>query len=129
MYGQFTILLTLMLQGHIIAFGLLLNPGPVFVDVGGVNDQKETVVGHFVDQQVVYHPTLFIAHHAIEYFSSGNSTYIVGKNVVDIAFGVTARNEHFAHVAHIKYATVLTYSLMFIDNAAILYGHVEPSEG
>ena len=49
--------------------------------------------------------------------------------MIHIAFGILAFHRHFAHVAHVEHTAVLAHGLMLIDDARILNGHVESSEG
>ena len=49
--------------------------------------------------------------------------------MVHIAFSITTGDKHFTHVTHIEHTARLTYSLMLINNATILYRHVETSKG
>ena len=48
--------------------------------------------------------------------------------MVYIAFGILSLYRHFAHVAHVEYATMLAYGLMFVDDARVLDRHVEASK-
>ena len=118
-----------MFQVYVIAFSLLLNPGPVLIDVGSIDDEEETLVGHLIHQEVVNDATILVAHHAIEDFSMGHACHIVRKDVIDIAFCVSTGNQHFAHVTDIEHATGCAYCLMLVHNARILNRHVEAAKG
>ncbi len=49
--------------------------------------------------------------------------------MVDVAFSILATHQDFSHVAHVEYAAVLAYSLMFVDDVSVLYWHVKTAEG
>ena len=50
LYGQFTILVTLMFQRDIETLRLLLYPCPILINIRGIDDEEETVVSHFIDK-------------------------------------------------------------------------------
>ena len=48
--------------------------------------------------------------------------------MVDVTLGIGTTYQDLAHVTDVKDTTSLTYSLMLVDDARILDGHVETSE-
>ena len=87
----------------VVALCLLLHPLPVFVDVGGVDDDEIVVVAHLIDEKVIDRATVGIEHHAVENLACGHVADVVGENVVDILFCLMSSHCHFAHVTDIKH--------------------------
>ena len=117
-----------MFQLHIIAVGLLLNPCPVLIDIGSIDDEEETLIGHLIHQQVVHHAPILVAHHAIEDFPYRHIRDIVGKDVIDITLGIRSGNKHLTHVAHVEDATGCAHGPMLVSDIRVLNGHLEAAE-
>ena len=129
LHRQLSVVVALVGNGHLISLGQFLYPLDILVDVGSVDDQQETVGGLLVDQQVVHHAAIVVAHHAVENLPDGHSAHIVGKDVVHKVFGIVARDQHLAHVAHVEHTTGRTHGVVLVDDGCVLDGHVKASKG
>ena len=96
--GNLSVVVGLVVELQVVALEVRLHPFHVLVDVGGVDDEEEVVLGHLVDQQVVYGAAVGVAHHAIEDFPYGRTGDVVGEDMVHVALGVGALDAHLAHV-------------------------------
>ena len=114
---------------YVEAVGLCANPGVVFVDVGGVDGEEETVVGESADAGVVDGAAVGVAHHAVEHLTGGNAAEVVGEEVVDEALGVGAGDDDLTHVGDVEDAAVVTDSVVLVDDGGVLDGHVETGKG
>ena len=128
LHSQFAILVALVLQRDVVALGLLLNPCPVLIDVGSIDDEEEAVFRHLIYQQVIHHATVVIAHHAIENLSGVNARDVVGEDVVDKTLGIGTTDQYLAHVTDVKDAAGRAYCLVLVHDSRILNRHVEASE-
>ena len=129
LHGYLAVMVTHVLQVDVEALGLLLHPGPVLVDVGGVDNEEIVVLAHAVDQQVVDRSAVLVAHHAVENLSHRCATDVVGKDVLHIALSIFALDGDFAHVADVEDAAAGAHSLVLVGDVGVLYGHVESGEG
>ena len=105
-----------MVDVHVVALSLLVNPSHVFIDVGGVNHNEEVAVGHLIHQQVVDHATVRVAHHAVVDFAIRSAGDVVSENVVHKFLGIGAGDAHLAHVRNVEHATMLAHCIMFIND-------------
>ena len=95
---------------------MLLHPGHVLVDVGGVDHEEKVVLAHLVYQQVVYSASVGIAHHAVEDLADGGVFHIVGEDVVHIPLGIGALDAYLTHVRYIEHTAVLAHGVMLLDD-------------
>ena len=109
---------------------MLLDPGKVLVNIGGVHNQQE-MVGQIltVNEKVVHSASVRIAHHAVEDFSGFVSTDIVGENVVDESLGLRAFHKDFSHVGHIEHTHLFPHGQVLLGDGAVLDGHHESRKG
>ena len=82
-----------------------------------------------IDQQVIHHPTVGIAHHAVQDLTGLHPGYLIRKDMVYKSFCIRAGNEDFAHVRHIEHSHILPDGQVFLGDTGILDGHVEPGKG
>ena len=111
---------------------LLLNPGKVFVDVGGVHHQEEVVrLKLAVYEEVVHRTAVRIAHHAVEYLAGleAAAADLIGKDVVDESLGLGALHKDLAHMGNVEHTHSLADGQVFLGNAAVLDGHNEACKG
>ena len=129
MHGELSVLVALMVEVDVEAGGVLFHPGHVLVDVGGVDDEEEVLLAHLIDEEVVHGAAVGIEHHAVVYLSDGCSADVVREDVLDVAFGIGARDAHFAHVTHVEYTAMLPYGIVLVGDVCVLNGHDEAAEG
>ena len=129
LHGYFAVVGTLVLDGYVKALGLLLDPRPVLVDVGGIDDEEELVVVDLVDEQVVDRAAVVVAHHAVEDLTVGGAGDVVDEDVVDVFFSLGAFDANLAHVADVENADVMAHCVVLLGDGAVLDGHIEASEG
>ena len=108
---------------------MLLHPRPILINIGGIDDEEEVVVAHLIDQQVVDSAAILIAHHTIIYLTHRSARYVVGKDVLHIAFSILATNRHFTHVTDVKESYLLTHCHVFWRNTCILNRHDKTAKG
>ena len=118
------------LQVDIKALGILLHPGPVLIDVSGIDDQEEIVLAHLIHQQIVNRTTILVAHHTIVDLAHRSTSDIVGKNVLHITLGIRTFYGYLAHVRNIKQAHMLANGRMLGSNTShlIKQGHVKTTK-
>ena len=116
LHGKLSVVVALVVDVHVVALSLFVNPSHVFIDVGGVNHNEEVAVGHLIHQQVVDHATVRVAHHAVVYLAIRSAGDVVSENVVHKFLGVGAGDAHLAHVRNVEHATMLAYCIMFIND-------------
>ena len=124
-----TVVVGAVLLVDIEALGLLLHPGPVLVDIRGVDNEEEILLAQLIDQQIVDGAAVGIAHHAIEYLAHRGTGHVVGEDVLHVALSLAAAHRDLAHVAHVEEAHMFAHGLMLHSDAGILDGHDEAAEG
>ena len=128
LYGELTVVVALVLEVDVETGHLLLHPRHVLVDIGGVDDEEEVVVGHLIDEEVIDGAAVGIAHHAIIDLSHGCISHVVGEDVLNVALGIGSCDTHFAHVADIKDTTMLAHRVVLVGDVRVLNGHDESAE-
>ena len=118
-----------MVEFDVEAFGVLLHPGHILVDVSGVDDEEEVVLPHLVDEQIVHRTAVRVEHHAIVDLSDGCSGNIVREDVLNVAFGIGTGDAHFAHVTDIEDTAMLAHGHVLVGDVRVLDGHDETAEG
>ena len=58
--GNLSVGVALVLGNHVEGLCLSLYPGIVLVDIGGIDNEEELVVGHLVYKQIVYGAAIFM---------------------------------------------------------------------
>ena len=128
--GYLTVVVRTVLQVDVEAFGMLLHPSPVFVDVRGVDHEEEVILAHFIHQQVVDRTAVFIAHHTIVDFPNRRPSHIVRKDMLHVALCIWTLHSHLAHVRYIEESHMFSDGHVLRGNACILVKqrHIEASE-
>lgn len=127
--GNLAVEVAEILDLDIEAGGVGLNPGDILVNVGGIDDEEETIVATLVDEQIVDHAAAGVEHHSVEALANRRAGDIVGENVVDVTLGVRTGDGNFAHVGNIENAASITHGVVLLNDTTILDGHVEAAEG
>ena len=122
--SQLSVVIRAMVDGHVIASGVLSHPIYVLIYVCGIDNEEEFVFAKLINQQVVYRSAVGIKHHSVEHFANGRTGYVVGKDVVDVFFGLVSCDIHFTHVRNVEHAAMVTHGVMFVGDRRILNGHV-----
>ena len=128
LHGELSVVVALVVQVDVEAFGVLLHPGYVLVDVGCIDDEKEVVLAHFIDEQVIDCSAVGVEHHAVVYLPDGCLTDVVGEDVLDVALGIGSRDAYFAHVTDIEHAAMLTDCIVLVRDVCVLNRHDESAE-
>ena len=126
--GQLSVVLALILGLYVESLGLAFYPGIVLVDVGGIDNEEELRLAHFIDEEVINSSAVFVEHHAVEYFAHGRTAHVVGEDVLHEAFGLGTRHKDFAHVAHVENTASLAHSIVFVCNIGILKRHLKTAK-
>ena len=125
-----SIIVATVLQINIKAFGILLHPGPVLIDICSIDDQEEIILCHLVDEQVINSTAILVAHHAIIDLTYRCIGYIVRKYMLHVTFGIRSLDGHFSHMRHIKESGMFANSHMLWCDTSILIKewHVKATE-
>ena len=126
--GELAVVVALVAQHDVEAFGLLLEPLHVLVDVGGVDREDVVVLLQLADAGVIDHATVLVAEHAVDHLARSHRADVVGENVVDVLLGLGTGDAHLAHVAHVEHTDVLANGIVLVNNATILDRHVKTAE-
>ena len=129
LHGNLSVDVALVNGFHIESLCLSLYPGIVLVDVGGIDNEEELIVGHLVDKQVIYGATILMQHHAIIYLANGSTGNVVGEDVLHELLCLRAAYQHFAHVAHVEHAACLAHGIVLVHDVGVLDGHLKTSKG
>ena len=122
--GQLRVVVALVVDLDVKVGGLLVDPSHVLVDVGGVDDQEQVVLAHFVHQQVIHGSSVGIEHHAIEHLAHLGTGDVVGEDIVDKFLGLGTSDAHLTHVRHVEHADGLAHGVVLGLDAIVLDGHV-----
>ena len=110
--------------GHIIAHvgklaiaeEVFTHPIYVLVAVGRVDHHPVRILREAVDDQIVHHAALGIAHHAIAHLAVAHGGKVIGEQLLEIGQRVGSLVEHLAHMAHIEQAAGLTHGHVLADD-------------
>ena len=108
---------------------MLLHPRPILINIGGIDHEEEVIVAHLIDKQIIDSAPILIAHHTIIYLTHRSARYVVGKDVLHIAFSILTLHGYFTHVTDVKESYLLTHSHVFWRNTCILNRHDETTKG
>ena len=107
---------------------LAANPGVVLLDVRGVDDQQEVVVGHAVHEQVVDEGAGWRGERGVVDLPDGEARGVVGRDLLHGRQRVGAGDLDLAHVAHVEQAGPCPDGHVFVGDAGVLDGHVPAAE-
>ena len=109
---------------------MLLDPGEVLVDVGGVHHQEEVLGGELaIDEEVVHHAAVGIAHHPVQDLAGLEAADFVGEDPVDELLGLGAFDEDLAHMRDVEHADLLPDGVVLHGDGIVLDGHHEARKG
>ena len=111
--------------GHVVAHvgqlavakEVFAHPAYVLVAVGRVDHHPVCILGKAVDDQIIHHAALGIAHHAVAHLAVAHGGKVVGEQLLQICQGSGSLVEHLAHVADVKQAAGLTHGHVLADHA------------
>lgn len=115
------------LQFHIEAPSVFLEPGPVLVAIGGI-DHHQKLIGDVVDEDVIHNPAIGLTEQAIARLPDGNGGHVAGNDVLEERHSVGAANHKAAHMANVKQAGTLPHRVVLLDDPAILDRHLPAAE-
>jgi len=92
----------------------------VFVGVASVYDDEESVLGSFVDNQVIDNPAVLMAHDGVKRLADLKSLHIVGNQKVEKSFGIVPFDKDLSHMTDVEEPDALSASEMFVDDPGVL---------
>ncbi len=101
--------------------------GHLFV-VGSVANDQETFARCAIDDEIVEHRASFVACTRIERLAVRDLREVIRDQIIDDLRGILPTHLELAHVRHIEHAACLSNRLMFVDDARVLYRHLEAGE-
>ena len=107
---------------------MLLNPAPVFVDVGGIHYQQVVLIGQLIHQQVIHDSAFVIGEARILGFAIGELAGVVAGHALNQVEGVRAAQPELAHVRHIKNAHRAAHRAVLVEVGRIANRHVVASK-
>jgi len=90
---------------------------------------EEVLRAAHVDQQVVDHAAVGLAHRRVEHAAGEKLGDIVRDEVVQEPGGVRTSHVNLAHVAHVEQPRGAPHRLMLLENAAVLHRHLPACKG
>ena len=116
-----------MIQGHVEARRLLLEPGEIRGGRGGVHDGEKALRRETEGNRVVQDPAILREHVGIGALA-GFGGHAIAVHALDEPMGILARNQHLAHVGNVEDAAGRAHSLMLGQDARKLHGHFPSME-
>jgi hypothetical protein len=104
------------------------HPFDVFLNIGCVDTKEVFLVPHLIDDQVIDHTAVRIAHDGVEGLADFQARHIVGDKVVQVGQGILPMDPHFTHMADIEQAGLFPDSPVFLKNGGVLDGHFPSGE-
>ncbi|MMZ62922.1 hypothetical protein D1872_251500 [compost metagenome] len=99
---------------------MLLQPFPVFVDVGGIHNQHIASLSTLVNQQIIHNSAIGITEKCILGLTVLQSTHIVGRHLLKKLLRICSLHGELAHMRDIEQSSLLPYRLMFLHNSTEL---------
>ena len=78
-----------------------------------------------VHKKIIHRSSIGINHHSIEDGALLHRPYVICEYVVHKSLRILSGHEHFSHVRDIEHSHISTYRLMLVNDAAVLYRHIE----
>ena len=75
-----------------------LHPGIVLILIGSVHNNEVAVVPYLIDNQVVHHASLFVAHGAVSRLSLCHDRIIIGQQHVQVLKRILSPADDLTHV-------------------------------
>ena len=105
------------------------HPIPVLADVGGVDHRQPGRVRTAVDDQIVHHASVLVAHGGIAGLAVRHAGKVVGHEPVEVGQGVGAPEEQLSHVADVEQAAAGAHGPMLGDDAGVLHRQQPSGKG
>ena len=129
LYGYLAPVVGIVENAYLIAFCIAQQPLIVLVDIRGVDDEKEGIVGiFFIYQKIVHRTAVGIEHHSIKDLAGFHETDVVREDVIHELLGLGAVDEYLAHMGYIEDAGTLADGIVFLGDGTVLDGHIEAGE-
>ena len=108
---------------------VLLQPLPILVAVGGVDDQQKAVLGQAVEVGVVDGATLLVGDEGVVGIVRGQGPRVVGQDTAEVGLGARTPELVPAHVGDVEQAGVPPGGEVLADGPGlVLDGHVPAAE-
>lgn len=107
---------------------LLVEPGGVGADAGGVDDEEEFFGLDLIDVKVVNRAAALIAHQGVLALAVLQFADVVGQDAVEEFRGGAAAHDDLAHVGNIEQSGGGAHGLVFIEDAGVVQGHFPAAE-
>ena len=124
-------LLRLVVNLHIVAFGIAQHPLVVLVNIGSIHHEKivfrrETLV----NQKVIYNSPVRVEHHSVKYLSGSGLGNVIGENMVHKTRCVRTVDKNLSHVGDIEHSDFGAYGNVLRNNTGrIADRHIKSGEG
>ena len=105
------------------------HPIPVLADVGGVDHRQPGRVRTAVDDQIVHHASVLVAHGGIAGLAVRHAGKVVGHEPVEVGQGVGAPEEQLSHVADVEQAAAGAHGPVLGDDAGVLHRQQPSGKG
>ena len=106
-----------------------VDPLPVLPGVAGVDHQPVAVLVQAVDEDVVDHGAVLVAHQRVLHPPDRQFGGVVGADELDEVQGLGPPHLKLAHVRHVEEARRLAHGPVLLDDAGVLHGHLPAAEG
>ena len=91
------------------------NPCRIFIFIRCIDNQQICFIVYFIDQNVVYYTTIFIAHRAIAHLAVIHAAAVIRGYQLHIFQCIRAGQHQFPHMGYIKQPTGCAHSHMFLN--------------
>ena len=106
-----------------------VEPVPVFVGGGSVDDEQQVVFSEAIDEQIVYDRAGGCSERRILRLPVHELAGVVRAETIDEGDGVSTAHFDLAHVRHVEETGVAARAQVLLDRAGrILHGHVPAAE-
>src|SRR6266540_1719643 len=109
--------------------GLLRDPGPVLVDVPGVDGEHVAIITYAVHGEVVDDRAVRVTQQGVLDLAHVQSRHVVGGQMLERGEGPGALDLELAHVAHVEEPDGAPHRAVLLDDARVLHRHVPAAEG
>ena len=126
--GQHRVVVEAVVERHVEALGVALEPREVLLVVGGVGDGEVAVLLELVAEEVVEDASVLLGEDGVLRAVLGDLRHVVGEDPLQERLGAGAGGLDLAHVRDVEDPRVLAHREMLLADARVLDRHLPAGE-
>ena len=101
-------------HGHVVSRRLFANPREILFDITGVDTEEVILRRPHVDEEIIHHSSVIVAHRRIEHAARIELTHIIRHQVIQKRARLWPTDLQLTHVAHIEHSRRTAHHFVFL---------------